>query len=211
MIIRLHSDSSVGRPLLSALLIEVRLFIFFQHPALSMLYLVNVNQGGIYIFTFINCRTNILSKKFSAKLMVVLFNVNPLKNQELFDSEQWSVSVRSDLFMISLPGGRFQMLKFCSVNKDKFSSQNFFSVFARRLRNCATSYEVSRSVAISVQRCSTASLVIGQTGLGLNIPLFICYSEKDDVDSSVFTVRQSMKNWMSVLDENFRISGISFR
>ena len=63
-----------------------------------------------------------------------------------------AVSDRSDLFMISLPGGRFQMLKFCSVNKDKFSSQNFFSVFVRRLRNCATSYEVSRSVAISVQR-----------------------------------------------------------
>ena len=62
------------------------------------------------------------------------------------------VSGRSDLFMISLPGGRFQMLKFCSVNKDKVSSQNFFSVFVRRLRNCATSYEVSRSVAISVQR-----------------------------------------------------------
>ena len=103
------------------------------------------------------------------------------------------------------------MLKFCSVNKDKVSSQNFFSVFVRRLRNCATSYEVSRSVAISVQRCSTASLVIGLTGLGLNIPLFICYSEKDDVDSLVFTVRQSMKNWISVIDENFRISGISFR
>ena len=70
-------------------------------------------------------------------------------------------NVRSDLFMISWPGGRFQMPKFCSVNEDKFSSQNFFSVFVRRLRNCATSYEVSRSVAISVQRCSTASLVIG--------------------------------------------------
>ena len=70
-----------------------------------------------------------------------------------------SISIRSDLFMISLPGGRFQMLKFCSVNKDKFSSQNFFSVFVRRLRNYITSYEVSRSVAISVQRCSTASLV----------------------------------------------------
>ena len=53
--------------------------------------------------------------------------------------------------------------------------------------------------------------MIGLAGLGLNIPLIICYSEKNNVDSSVFTVRQSMKNWMSVLDENFRISGISFR
>ena len=47
-------------------------------------------------------------------------------------------------------------------------------------------------------------------GLGLSIPLIICYSEKYNVDSSVFTVRQSKKNWMSNFDENFQISRLSF-
>ena len=54
-----------------------------------------------------------------------------------------------------------------------------------------------------LSHCGDEALVIGLAGLGLNIPLIICYSEKYNVDSSVFTVRQSKKNWMSNFDENF--------